>query len=130
MSMIPSTKYSSLRAKVECCRCTMLVTCAQQCTSHILDLVDDVCIRFCYSGGFALNAAAGGASSVVAVDSSQPALEDAKNNAVRNDLEGKMTFIKDDALKYMTVKFAFFHFILTKRVQLCGAHVEIMLKHA
>ncbi|WP_411017956.1 class I SAM-dependent methyltransferase, partial [Salmonella sp. s39606] len=52
---------------------------------------------FCYSGGFALNAAAGGASRVVAVDSSQPALEEAQINAARNKLEGITEFVKDDA---------------------------------
>ena len=35
----------------------------------------DVLDGFCYSGGFALNAAAGGAKSVVAVDSSAEALD-------------------------------------------------------
>ena len=60
--------------------------------------------RFCYSGGFALNAAAGGASRVVAVDSSQPALEEAHVNSARNNLEGIIEFVKDDALKYMKVR--------------------------
>lgn len=60
-------------------------------------------LRFCYSGGFALNAAAGGASRVVAVDSSQAALEDAQTNAARNNLEGLTDFVKDDALKFMRV---------------------------
>ena len=59
--------------------------------------------RFCYSGGFALNAAAGGATQVVAVDSSQPAIDDAEINAARNNLEGLTEFIKDDALKFMKV---------------------------
>ena len=39
---------------------------------------------FCYSGGFALNALKGGASTVVGVDSSGPALWVAKANAQRN----------------------------------------------
>ncbi|CAN0337068.1 unnamed protein product [Ectocarpus fasciculatus] len=56
---------------------------------------------FCYSGGFALNAAAGGALRVVGVDSSQPALEDARVNAARNGLEGLTEFVKDDALNFM-----------------------------
>lgn len=60
--------------------------------------------RFCYSGGFALNAAAGGALRVVAVDSSQPALDEAEVNAARNDLEGLAEFVKDDALKFMKVE--------------------------
>ncbi|CAM9310955.1 unnamed protein product [Scytosiphon promiscuus] len=56
---------------------------------------------FCYSGGFALNAAAGGARRVVAVDSSQPALEEAQVNAARNSLEAVTEFVKDDALSFM-----------------------------
>lgn len=61
-------------------------------------------IRFCYSGGFALNAAAGGATRVVAVDSSQPAVDTARRNAARNGLEGLTEFIKDDALNFMKVR--------------------------
>lgn len=41
---------------------------------------------FCYSGGFALNALAGGAGSVTAVDSSAPALAAARENARLNHL--------------------------------------------
>ncbi|MBY0268047.1 MAG: class I SAM-dependent methyltransferase [Burkholderiales bacterium] len=41
---------------------------------------------FCYSGGFALNALAGGAKSVTAIDSSGPALAAAQANAERNKL--------------------------------------------
>lgn len=41
---------------------------------------------FCYCGGFALNALAGGAKSVTAIDSSSPALAAAKANAARNGL--------------------------------------------
>ncbi|MBX3662362.1 MAG: class I SAM-dependent methyltransferase [Burkholderiales bacterium] len=43
---------------------------------------------FCYCGGFALNALAGGAKSVTAIDSSGPALAAAKANAGRNKLPG------------------------------------------
>jgi 23S rRNA (cytosine1962-C5)-methyltransferase len=43
---------------------------------------------FCYSGGFALNALAGGATSVTAIDSSGPALAAAQANAARNRLSG------------------------------------------
>lgn len=46
----------------------------------------DVLDCFCYSGGFALNALAGGASSVVGVDSSAEALELARGNAELNGL--------------------------------------------
>jgi len=41
---------------------------------------------FCYAGGFALNALAGGASAVTAIDSSGPALAAAQANAARNQL--------------------------------------------
>ncbi len=41
---------------------------------------------FCYTGGFALNALAGGAKSVLGVDASGAALELAKSNAALNDL--------------------------------------------
>lgn len=43
---------------------------------------------FCYTGGFALNAAAGGASAVVAVESSAEALALARVNAQANGLAG------------------------------------------
>ena len=41
---------------------------------------------FCYAGGFALNALAGGAAAVTAIDSSGPALAAAQANAARNQL--------------------------------------------
>jgi 23S rRNA (cytosine1962-C5)-methyltransferase len=41
---------------------------------------------FCYCGGFALNALAGGAGTVTAIDSSGPALAAAQANAQRNEL--------------------------------------------
>ncbi|MEQ1772855.1 MAG: class I SAM-dependent methyltransferase [Burkholderiales bacterium] len=41
---------------------------------------------FCYSGGFALHALAGGAQSVTAIDSSGPALAVARENATLNQL--------------------------------------------
>ena len=41
---------------------------------------------FCYSGGFALNALAGGARTVTAIDSSGPALATARDNVMRNNL--------------------------------------------
>jgi 23S rRNA G2069 N7-methylase RlmK/C1962 C5-methylase RlmI len=55
---------------------------------------------FCYTGGFGLTAAAGGASSVTAVDSSQGAVDLGKQNAALNGLTGAH-FIKDDALQFM-----------------------------
>lgn len=45
----------------------------------------DVC---CHTGGFSLVAAAGGASHVLGIDSSEAALETARANAIRNGVEG------------------------------------------
>ena len=42
---------------------------------------------FCYTGGFTLNALAGGAASVLSVDSSAEALAQARDNLRRNDLD-------------------------------------------
>jgi 23S rRNA (cytosine1962-C5)-methyltransferase len=50
---------------------------------------------FCYSGGFSLRAAAGGAAEVVGVDSSESALALARENARLNNLE-QVTFHKAD----------------------------------
>lgn len=58
----------------------------------------DVCT---YTGGFAINAAMAGASSVVGVDSSQPALDIAKRNAARNGVEANCTFVKAEAFKHL-----------------------------
>ena len=45
----------------------------------------DVLDCFTYTGGFAISAAAGGARSVLAIDSSGPALESARTNAALNE---------------------------------------------
>uniref|UniRef100_A0A803MZ73 PUA domain-containing protein n=1 Tax=Chenopodium quinoa TaxID=63459 RepID=A0A803MZ73_CHEQI len=59
----------------------------------------DIC---CYSGGFSLNAARGGAVSVTGIDSSMPALELAEKNVVLNGLESeRVTFLKQDASDFM-----------------------------
>ena len=50
----------------------------------------DVC---CYSGGFALNAAFGGAVHVTGIDSSLPALELAEENAKLNHINSSRFFI-------------------------------------
>lgn len=52
---------------------------------------------FCNVGGFALNAAAGGAREVVAVDSSEEALAAARLNAERNGLSDKIRFLAGNA---------------------------------
>lgn len=55
---------------------------------------------YTYSGGFALHAAKGGASQVVAIDSSANAIEMAKKNAILNKLSG-IEFIEADARAYL-----------------------------
>ena len=62
------------------------------------DKVLDVC---CYTGGFALNAALGGALRVVGVDSSQKALDMASKNAVTNGVSKQCSFIKAEAFKHL-----------------------------
>lgn len=51
---------------------------------------------FTHTGSFALNAAAGGAESVTAVDISASAVEMAKANAARNGLQDKIHFLNAD----------------------------------
>merc|ERR1711904_686235 len=50
----------------------------------------DLC---CYTGGFALSAAKGGAASVTGVDSSIPAVTCARENAELNGLAGNIDFL-------------------------------------
>lgn len=57
---------------------------------------------FTHTGAFALNAAAAGAESVCAVDVSGDAIELARANAVRNGLEGTMSFVKADVFDLLT----------------------------
>ncbi|XP_013585582.1 PREDICTED: ribosomal RNA large subunit methyltransferase I [Brassica oleracea var. oleracea] len=59
----------------------------------------DLC---CYSGGFALNAARGGATTVLGIDSSLPALELARENVILNRMDpGKVVFFKQDSTEFM-----------------------------
>lgn len=59
----------------------------------------DIC---CYTGGFALNAASGGALDVIGVDSSLPALELAKENVALNGLDSqRISFLREDATEFM-----------------------------
>ncbi|KAK6934734.1 S-adenosylmethionine-dependent methyltransferase [Dillenia turbinata] len=58
----------------------------------------DLC---CYSGGFALNAALGGATDVTGVDTSMPALELAKENIALNKLGTNISFFREDASEFM-----------------------------
>ncbi len=48
---------------------------------------------FTHTGSFALNAAMGGAEHVTAVDISQTAIDKAKENAVKNKLDDRMSFL-------------------------------------
>uniref|UniRef100_A0A2N9J2N4 Uncharacterized protein n=1 Tax=Fagus sylvatica TaxID=28930 RepID=A0A2N9J2N4_FAGSY len=59
----------------------------------------DIC---CYTGGFALNAARGGALNVTGVDTSLPALELARENMVLNNMDpGRISFLREDAIEFM-----------------------------
>jgi len=51
---------------------------------------------FCYSGGFGISAAVGGAKKVVCVDSSKPALDTGMENARLNGVEDIVSFVKSD----------------------------------
>lgn len=57
---------------------------------------------FCYTGGFTLNALAGGAASVLSVDSSAEAIAQAKDNLSRNDLDAaRAEWQEADVFKYL-----------------------------
>lgn len=58
----------------------------------------DVC---CYTGGFALAMARGGATSVAAVDASAPALALAALNAEANGVQDRISFHRSDALRWL-----------------------------
>ena len=57
---------------------------------------------FTHTGSFALNAAAGGAEHVTAVDISADAMEMTKKNAKRNGLDEKMDFVCADVFDLLT----------------------------
>ena len=62
----------------------------------------DVLDCFCYTGGFTVNALAGGAKSVLSIDSSADALALAKENIALNDLPAeKATFIEGDVFQLL-----------------------------
>ena len=54
---------------------------------------------FCYSGAVSIQAALGGAKDVLAMDSSQGALDEAGENAKRNGVENKIRFEKGDSFR-------------------------------
>lgn len=68
---------------------------------------------FTHTGSFALNAAAGGAKFVHAVDISNNAVDMARRNAVLNGLEGKMSFEAVDVFDLLpTIKRGTYDFII------------------
>ena len=56
---------------------------------------------FTHTGSFALNAALGGALHVVAVDISENAVNLARKNAIRNNLQDRIDFQKTDVFDYL-----------------------------
>lgn len=56
---------------------------------------------FCYSGGFAINAALGGAASVLAVDDSHAALDMLKRNAELNNMTDRITATRADCFGFL-----------------------------
>jgi 23S rRNA G2069 N7-methylase RlmK/C1962 C5-methylase RlmI len=56
---------------------------------------------FCYSGGFSISAAKGGASQVTAVDSSEPALSLARRNMELNGVAESVSFEQADVLEFL-----------------------------
>lgn len=59
---------------------------------------------FCYTGGFTLNALAGGAASVLSVDSSAEALAQARDNLQRNHLDAARAEWQDaDVFKHLRI---------------------------
>lgn len=53
---------------------------------------------YCYAGGWGINAAVAGASGVLAIDSSQPALEQVHKNAALNKVSDKIETLASDAI--------------------------------
>ncbi len=54
---------------------------------------------FCYQGEWSLHMARGGAASVLALDSSEPALAIGRDHATRNGLADRITFAREDAFQ-------------------------------
>jgi len=64
--------------------------------------VDEVLDCFCYTGGFTLNALAGGARHVTAIEASHDALAHARSHVLLNGLnEDRVDFIEDDVFKHL-----------------------------
>lgn len=65
--------------------------------------VADVC---CYTGGFSIAVAAAGAAAVTGVDASESALALAGQNAERNGVAGRTTFVRADAFRWLEAQAA------------------------
>lgn len=59
---------------------------------------------FCHTGGFGLNAVAGGAERVTAVDISAEAVATARENAQRNGFQDRMEFVTANAFDYLRAR--------------------------
>lgn len=70
---------------------------------HLAHLVKGkrVLDMFSYLGGWGLRAAAYGASEVVCVDGSQPAVDAIRRNAARNGMSDRVTAVRADAFDYL-----------------------------
>ncbi len=69
-----------------------------------LSLEREVLNCFCYTGGFTLNALAGGAKSVLSLDSSAQALAQARDNLARNDVDAaRAQWLEADVFKQLRV---------------------------
>jgi len=71
--------------------------------NHLAHLVKGkrVLDMFSYLGGWGLRAAAYGASEVVCVDGSQPAVDAIRRNATRNGMSDRVTAVRADAFEYL-----------------------------
>ncbi|MDP8244517.1 MAG: class I SAM-dependent rRNA methyltransferase [Candidatus Hinthialibacter antarcticus] len=57
---------------------------------------------FCYTGGWALHLLHAGAESAIAIDSSEPAIATAQQNAERNGFSDKMECVKSDVFQWLS----------------------------
>ena len=86
--------YCDQRENRQVVRSLVASVVAAQGTCAVLDLC-------CYTGGFAINAALAGATRVVGVDSSAPALNFARRNAALNGVADRVEFVHGDIAKVM-----------------------------
>lgn len=89
---------------------------AGQKTGHYLDQRDNrplirplaqgarVLDAFCHTGGFAINAALGGAEAVVAVDTSAAALATLRENAARAGVAGRIDVVEANAFDFLRAR--------------------------